>query len=513
MAFNLEAIISVVDRSSAKLGRIARSMDITGRSVSALGGTVSMLNAGLAAVGGTYAAVVKPLQLASDAEQASIAFETMLGSATKAQKFLTELTDYANSTPFELPELRDSSKRLLAFGFAADKILPILTGVGNAAAGLGLGGEGVDRITMALGQMRAKSKVSGEEMMQLTEAGIPAWEILAKKMNVSTAEVMKMSEKGLIPANAAINALIEGMNEKFPDMMQKQSKSLAGLYSTMKDTFNSKILTKWGQGLATALKPRFDRLVTWIDNNKATIDQWGASLKYAANEGMDAVIRKFESGFSYIKTHFLDNPAFQKLKTFESKINFIFNDVMKTFNTWWAAEGKSKLESIASVATKTLVDAISTKSDDFAAAGLKIGAAIGSGMWTGISDSKAGKLMRKISPDWAENLMSGNTNIGDAAVDYLVPDWTPFIGDAGKPKNKHAGGLSSVPYNGYAAELHKGERVLTKAEADGYSGRSSNGVTVNVYGGMQVRQESDIAAVAKQLAHLITANEGARSVG
>lgn len=39
----------------------------------------------------------------------------------------------------------------------------------------------------------------------------------------------------------------------------------------------------------------------------------------------------------------------------------------------------------------------------------------------------------------------------------------------------HAGGLMSVPYDGYTAELHAGERVLTAYEARNYSGQSSSG--------------------------------------
>lgn len=48
----------------------------------------------------------------------------------------------------------------------------------------------------------------------------------------------------------------------------------------------------------------------------------------------------------------------------------------------------------------------------------------------------------------------------------------------------HASGLEYVPYDGYIAQLHKGERVLTKNEAENYNTRSSVkevGDTINIY--------------------------------
>lgn len=168
-------------------------------------------------------------------EQSRIGFTTMLGSAQRADRFLRQLADFAAKTPFNFPELQDAARRMLAYGFAAEDVLPILTAVGDATAALGLGSEGIDRVTLALGQMHAKAKVSAEEMLQLTEAGIPAWDILAKGIGVSTAELQKMVAKGVVPADKAIRILIQGMEQRFPNMMQRQAVSWNGLVSNLID--------------------------------------------------------------------------------------------------------------------------------------------------------------------------------------------------------------------------------------------------------------------------------------
>jgi len=63
------------------------------------------------------------------------------------------MADFAvkNSAVFEFPSLIEASKRMLAYGFAAEEVLPTLRAVGDAAAALGAGSEGIDRITLALG--------------------------------------------------------------------------------------------------------------------------------------------------------------------------------------------------------------------------------------------------------------------------------------------------------------------------------------------------------------------------
>jgi len=170
-------------------------------------------------------------------QNAQIGFKTMLGSASAAEAMLTDLADFAAKNQFELPDLLDAAKRMLAMGFAADDVLPTLKSVGDAAAGLGLGAAGVNRIILALGQMQAKGKVSGEEMRQLMEAGVPAWKILAQAMGKSVQEVTALGEKGLLPADKAIQALVAGMEARFPDMMKQMQNGWRGVTSAIKSVW------------------------------------------------------------------------------------------------------------------------------------------------------------------------------------------------------------------------------------------------------------------------------------
>lgn len=200
------------------------------------------------------------IKMAAANESAAISFELMLGSADKAQEFLGQLLKFAAATPFEMPQLRSAASRLLAVGVSAERVIPILTVLGDATAGMGTGAEGIERAVTALTQMQQKTKVTGEEMMQLTEAGIPAWETLASKLGVDVATAMDMVTKREVDAGVIFDAVQErqgaGLN-RLTGMMTRQSTTLTGLWSTFKDNA--------GQALAQFAEPAIPGIKKVLD--------------------------------------------------------------------------------------------------------------------------------------------------------------------------------------------------------------------------------------------------------
>ncbi len=89
----------------------------------------------------------------------------------------------------------------MAFGFEAKQVKPLLTDVGNTASALGQGTEGIDRITYALGQMKAATRVQLGELNQLTEMGIPAYEILAQAVGKPVPVARQLASEGKIASD------------------------------------------------------------------------------------------------------------------------------------------------------------------------------------------------------------------------------------------------------------------------------------------------------------------------
>lgn len=193
--------------------------------------------AGVAGLGAALAGLgAISVRSAAQMEQTEKAFTTLLKSADLAKDFLAELERFAAATPFELPGLLNASKRLLAFGFSAQQVIPILTAIGDSAAALGMGEDGINRLTTAIGQIQAKAKVSAEEMNQINETGIPAWQLLADTIGTSIPEAMDMASKGMIDGATGVQAILTGMNKQFGGMMAEQSQTINGMMSNIQDS-------------------------------------------------------------------------------------------------------------------------------------------------------------------------------------------------------------------------------------------------------------------------------------
>lgn len=342
----LQKVNTALARATSRTWRIGMSIvGLPGRMLNSLFSLPTLLT-GLAGAGAVKGGIMWPLELAGNLEQSRIAFETMLGSSAKASAFMGEMQRFAENTPFDLVGLQDNAKRLLAFGFSAEQVLPMLTAVGNAAAGTGKGAEAIDRITLALSQMRAKGKVSFEEMNQLNEAGVSGWIMLAEAMGTTEGAVMDMATRGLLPANEAIQMLIDGMNRKFPNLMERQSRSWLGLWNTIKEITQSRLFTAWGEGLRTAVQPRLEALVDWMNRNKDVVEQWAVKLEAAGRTMATWVLDKIDQLKAKLG-ELLESDKWQRADFF-GKLQIIWDDVIvQPFFKWWNDSGRDQVNAIA----------------------------------------------------------------------------------------------------------------------------------------------------------------------
>jgi tape measure domain-containing protein len=180
-------------------------------------------------------------------EQSQTSFGVMLGSGAKAQSFLESLQSFALATPFEFPQLVSASQRMLAFGFSAAQVIPLLTDIGNVASASPSGfAQGLDRISLALGQMQAKGKVQGDELLQLQEAGVntgQVFEIMSQQTGKSVKSLQAMSTAGKLLPATFIRAFQAFSKARFGGLMDKQSRTFTGAVSNIKDGLRGALAT------------------------------------------------------------------------------------------------------------------------------------------------------------------------------------------------------------------------------------------------------------------------------
>lgn len=415
-------IISIKDKATSVLSGISGKIKSIGR---ALTSPLGLLGIGVSAATIFQGTIMKPLELASQMEQMQISFQTMLGSAQKAKSFITDIQNFANVTPFETSDLTQAAQELLSFGVDAKSIMPTLKMLGDVSQG---NKERFDALTLAYAQIQANGKLMGQDLLQLVNAGFNPLQVMAQKTGKSMAELRSEMEKGQISAQMVSDAfkMATSQGGKFYKSLENQSKTLEGLWSTIKDVFDNKILMRWGQGIARGIEPRLSKLVNWFNKNQNqdAVNRWGDRLEKISSQAANWMLDEMSGAFKYIERRYINNPEFQKL-SFQGKINFVVGDLSAKLGAWFNNEGVPIIASY----------------------GAKIGAAMISTMATSAVNAVMGKPLLALLLGTYIGLKTGNPYIGLVVGISLaaVPPILNWLYKMGNKLSVHISGTSTAP--------------------------------------------------------------------
>ena len=176
------------------------------------------------------------IQARGEIQQLEVAFTTMLGSGEKANVLMAQLIETAVKTPFELRDVADGARQLLAYGFAAEDVNQTLIRLGDIAAGLSIP---LGDLIYVYGTTMTQGRLYTRDLIQFTTRGIPMIDELAKQLGVAKSEVQGLIEAGRV-GFPEVQKVIESLtNEggKFGGLMEAQSKTITGQISNIKDSF------------------------------------------------------------------------------------------------------------------------------------------------------------------------------------------------------------------------------------------------------------------------------------
>ena len=198
-----------------------------------IGKAFATLTAGM-----TFTALSKKIMaVRGEFQQLEVAFETMLGSAEKANNLMNQLVHTAAVTPFGLQDVAGGAKQLLAYGIAADEVNETLVRLGDIAAGLSIP---LNDLVYLYGTTMTQGRVYTQDMRQFMGRGIPVAEELAKQFGVTKDKVSELVTAGKVGFPEIKKAIISMTSEggKFGGLMEKQSHTITGQLSNIEDAID-----------------------------------------------------------------------------------------------------------------------------------------------------------------------------------------------------------------------------------------------------------------------------------
>ena len=234
------------DKAGYAVGRLLRK-------VGGLALGAAQLGAG-AAVGAGGFALFDMFRTASQFEQFEIMLENMEGSSAKAKASMAWVRKFAETTPYELEQVMAAFVQLKAYGI--DPTDGSLRALGDGAAGM-------NKDLMAAVEAMADAQTG--EFERLKEFGIRArteGEKVTFTYMKNGKEISLQAKKNAAELKTAITTI---MSARFDGMMDRQSKTMAGMVSNLKDQWTGFLNRVAEAGVFDKVKGRIEQILSRVN--------------------------------------------------------------------------------------------------------------------------------------------------------------------------------------------------------------------------------------------------------
>lgn len=224
-------------------------------------------------------------------ELQQVSLRAIIQDARRADQIFSQIKGLAVISPFQFSDLVGYTKQLAAFQIPVNELYGTMKSLADVSAGLGVD---MGRIILAYGQIRSAGVLRGQELRQLTEAGIPALDALRKKLEEvrgvaqTTDDVFNAISTRQIPFEYILE-MFTTMTEDggmFYKMQEIQAASLKGMVSNLADSYKI-MMNDIGEANDSVLKGIVgsitDAMNNWRYFSKAIE---GVAVGYAALKGL-----------------------------------------------------------------------------------------------------------------------------------------------------------------------------------------------------------------------------------
>jgi tape measure domain-containing protein len=250
--------------------------------------------AGFAAVGALAGrALTSGFRRAATLEDSERALTALLGSVEQAQELRSRVLDVVTGTPFALDQFANAATQLVAFNLEAEKVPRVLQAVADAAAVRGGdAAQTIESLVRVFGQIQSSGRLTGEDLNQLSEAGIPALQVLGNAFGKLGGDMRDMISDGAVPAEDAIRILTDGILEG-SDGVNGATAAFGGLAQQLGTTLRGSIgnfnaaFARLGATIITKFQPL---LVNAVQSGTEAVDVLASAFSSLGNAVADSPV-------------------------------------------------------------------------------------------------------------------------------------------------------------------------------------------------------------------------------
>lgn len=274
-------LIDKLKQTENGIRQTAKTVEQSGVGMEKVFSNIAKAAAGIGAAFSAQQFASQVLKFRGEFQQLEVAFNTILGSAEKANNLMTQLTRTAAITPFGLQDVAGGAKQLLAYGVSAENVNDTLVRLGDIAAGLSIP---LNDLVYLYGTTMTQGRMFTQDLRQFQGRGIPLADELAKQFGVTKDKVGELVTAGKVGFNEMHKAIVSLTSDggKFGGLMEAQSKTITGQISNIQDSI-SMMFNEIGQSSEGVINTALGGVSTLIENWEKVADAIGlAAASYGS---------------------------------------------------------------------------------------------------------------------------------------------------------------------------------------------------------------------------------------
>lgn len=397
-------------------------------------------------------------------------------------EYLTALVDKLNTLSDEQIQM------IVTIGAVVAAIGPLLIIIGKVVSAIATIGSAIGTVlsvgakvisfggTLIAGLGKVASVITGVVIPAITAIGAPVWIVIGVVTALVAAcvavyknweELSAFASKAWGAITKSVGDAAKGIGEFFTNMVESFGRFIKDIGETISSSFNDFI-----ENTGEFITNMTNKISEGLKNIVQSIVEWGAGFIERGKEIASDFVENFSNFFKNLSERVMGfiSGLIERVSAWGSNLVNIASQTASSFVSSMTSGIDTVFSTFRGLFEKLVSTVVNFKNMMFDA-----GRELFTSMFEGI------KSVWENLKSWLSSTVSNISSMVSKITDPIKNVYNKVTGFF---NGSHANGLDYVPFDGYVAQLHKGERVLTKEESKEYNNGGSNnsgGDTFNFY--------------------------------